>query len=318
MHISVIVPCFNEERLLPFFLDYYTSFCDHITIFDGLSTDKSREVVMSYMDRTSCEIELRVVKSPGIIDVFDPSVASLERNPFRSLHYIRSEGWRTLAPRHLDWVFTVDCDEFLWHPLGVRKKLEGYTRQCVSHEARYLGPVSTVVQMMSRTFPSCGPLPSTIRQGWIEPGVAAAKRVAFRPAFNPSHEFAEFDSEFSDEPIRERMFLLHYARLGFEHFVTKSKEKLSRLSEHNLQRNLSFHLGPWSCMMQSHFDALFSCATSIPDVTHPQAGKLAEKLAEASRTPLDQPSRLRDLKTEISVLQAKIRDEANTRPPHSQ
>ena len=35
MRIVAICVCYNEEKLLPFFLDYYTSFCDEIVFFDG-------------------------------------------------------------------------------------------------------------------------------------------------------------------------------------------------------------------------------------------------------------------------------------------
>jgi len=39
MRITAITQCKNEEKILPFFLDYYTSFCDEIIIFDGNSAD---------------------------------------------------------------------------------------------------------------------------------------------------------------------------------------------------------------------------------------------------------------------------------------
>ena len=40
--------CWNEERMLPFMLDYYSAFVDRFYIYDNSSTDSTSAVVKKY------------------------------------------------------------------------------------------------------------------------------------------------------------------------------------------------------------------------------------------------------------------------------
>jgi len=48
MIIHAHILAFNEEKILPFTLDYYSSFCKKIFIYDNMSTDSSDDIYEQY------------------------------------------------------------------------------------------------------------------------------------------------------------------------------------------------------------------------------------------------------------------------------
>jgi glycosyltransferase involved in cell wall biosynthesis len=48
MKIHVYIISYNEEKLLPFTLDYYSTFCEKIFVYDNYSTDSSDEIYKKY------------------------------------------------------------------------------------------------------------------------------------------------------------------------------------------------------------------------------------------------------------------------------
>lgn len=44
MIIHAHILAWNEEKILPFTLDYYSSFCEKIFIHDNMSTDSSDDI----------------------------------------------------------------------------------------------------------------------------------------------------------------------------------------------------------------------------------------------------------------------------------
>ena len=48
MLIDAYIVCWNEEKLLPFTLDYYSSFCDTIHLLDNHSSDDSLKIAATY------------------------------------------------------------------------------------------------------------------------------------------------------------------------------------------------------------------------------------------------------------------------------
>ena len=48
MKIHAYIISYNEEKLLPFTLDYYSTFCEKIFVYDNYSTDSSDEIYKKY------------------------------------------------------------------------------------------------------------------------------------------------------------------------------------------------------------------------------------------------------------------------------
>jgi len=48
MQIELYAVAWNEEKIIEYFLRYYSAFCDKIVIYDNESTDRTPEIVRSY------------------------------------------------------------------------------------------------------------------------------------------------------------------------------------------------------------------------------------------------------------------------------
>ena len=48
MKIHAYIISYNEEKLLPFTLDYYSTFCEKIFVYDNYSTDSSDNIYKNY------------------------------------------------------------------------------------------------------------------------------------------------------------------------------------------------------------------------------------------------------------------------------
>ena len=93
MKIEVFAVCYNEERIMPYFLRHYSQFAE-IFIFDNHSTDRSVEIAQ---------------KGGAHVSLFDTGGtfddgANLE---------IKEHCWRDSKA---DWVIVIDLDEFVYHP----------------------------------------------------------------------------------------------------------------------------------------------------------------------------------------------------------
>ena len=232
MKIRVISCCLNEEEMLPFYLDYYSSFADKIVIFDGGSTDKSIEIIKSY---NKTEI---IQNDHPLMD---------ERN----LTGIRNEAYK-VDRESWDWQIVVDIDEFIYDK-NLLDKLEYFKSKNITL------PDVIGYDMYSLEFPIFRKgeyIIDTIRTGkrndeW------QSKKVIFNPhqvninyglgchACCPTGNVVK-----SNEPL----FLLHYNYIGYDHFIKRHKFNSQRMSQFNLKNNLAYHIPMFSTMTRNEFE----------------------------------------------------------------
>src|SRR6516165_10860911 len=106
MVIHLYALAWNEEVIMPYFLRYYSDFCDKIVIYDNESTDKTVEIVNSFPNT-----EIRSWNSNNQID--DHLYLRVKNNCYKESRGIA------------DWVIVGDADEFLFHP-NLKERLEYY------------------------------------------------------------------------------------------------------------------------------------------------------------------------------------------------
>ncbi len=89
--IDVFAICYNEEVMLPFFIDHYKKMGANITIIDNQSTDKSRQII----EKSGCKY-----------------MAFNSNNQIRDDLYlkIKNNCWKQSKA---DWVIVCDIDEFI-------------------------------------------------------------------------------------------------------------------------------------------------------------------------------------------------------------
>jgi glycosyltransferase involved in cell wall biosynthesis len=127
MNMVCITIAWNEEELLPVFLNHYDKICSKIIVYDNESDDRTAEI---------CDlhplVERRVYKTDGQIrdDVY------IE---------IKNNAWKEF--RDYDWVCVLDLDEFVYHE-NLELLLETCKRKNISI------PQTTGYSMWSESMPN--------------------------------------------------------------------------------------------------------------------------------------------------------------------
>jgi len=233
MRIRVIACCLNEEDMLPFFLQHYSSFVDEILIFDGGSTDRSYDIIKQWP-----KAKLFIRQD----DVMDERLLTGVRNDF---YKVGRENW--------DFVIIVDVDELLWHT-NIISKLQIYKDEGVTI------PKVTGYDMYSKTFPNFNPNKTIIDQ--IKTGKRndewQSKNCIFNPkAVDINYEFGCHRCHPTGNVVYNsfpELLLLHYNHVGFSHFIKRHKFNAARMSEFNKQHNLAFHIPLWAKMTEEEFN----------------------------------------------------------------
>lgn len=208
MKLCVITLCFNEDIILPFFIRHYEQFADRIVFYDGMSTDRTREII------SACPIaELRDLDTGGQLD--DGANIAVKNNAYRSM-----DG---------DWFIIVDCDEFLVHP-----DLRGFLAKC--DELNINAVRCEGWNMIGDAVPEGGSLIAAMAEGVRDDYTIAFfdklalirkdADVQFAPG---AHQFELRNGRRAPGlPVK----LLHYKWLSLDY--VRSKARKLRLSQNNL------------------------------------------------------------------------------------
>jgi glycosyltransferase involved in cell wall biosynthesis len=218
MIIHAHILAFNEEKILPFTLDYYSKFCEKIFIYDNMSTDGSDEIYKKYTN-------VIVIKWSS-------------NNEINELNYtnIKSNGYRQES-RDADWVIVCDCDEILYHP-RLLDKLKMYKENGVTV------PRINGHDMVSETFPEYdgGLITDKIKTG-SEVYPPFCKNIVFNPKLDVQFGIGGHSFQ-ANNPVYSNgvdLKLLHYKFLGVEYVERIYQARAERLSEFNKQNKFGEH-----------------------------------------------------------------------------
>jgi hypothetical protein len=208
----------NEEKLLPFTLDHYSSFSDKIFIHDNMSDDSTDDIVNIYP-----KAQIHKWESNGQMD--ELTQVNKRNNDYKKFS------------RDADWVIVCDCDEFLYHPniLGVllKYKNEGVT---VPKIQGYV--------MASNVFPKYdGKLITEKIKIGEESDPMGSKNIIFNPKIDMlfgegSHRFTSNNTIFSNDV---ELKLLHYRFLSKQYLNNIYKSRSERLSSDTKRRGWNGH-----------------------------------------------------------------------------
>ena len=95
--IAVITLCYNESKIIPFVIDYWRRFAEHVYVFDNGSTDNSIEMLSSYHWITV--IDYSHLTGNKLDDIMNMNI----KNNF----------WKTIKHNY-DWIVVCDFDECLY------------------------------------------------------------------------------------------------------------------------------------------------------------------------------------------------------------
>ena len=217
--IHVYAACYNEEKILPYFLRHYGRIASKIVIYDNESTDRSVEIIKSYPNT-----EVIAYQTSEKFDEF-------------KLVHIRDTAWKKSRGK-ADWVIVVDADEFLYHP-DLAGRLKSYRQKGVTIS------VPEGFDMVSDTFPkSEGMIYDEVKSGvknkafdkpcifdpnaiyetnyWVGCHTATPKGVV---NYGPCGEFK----------------LLHFRFLGLDYLLERQESGKARLSEDQIKHGFNSH-----------------------------------------------------------------------------
>jgi len=236
LKIRVIACCKNEEAILPFFLQYYSSFVDEIVLYDGGSTDKSLEIISSYP-------KAKVI-STGNNDKIDDLF----------LTKIRNEAYKE-GREQWDWQIVVDTDEFVYHP-NLLQKLREYKANKIDL------PRVAGYQMYSTTFPKYNSDKTIIDQ--IQTGRRSPIYLNKNVLFDPKtveidysvgcHEYDEGVKYSGYARSPKEIMLLHYRWISYHYFLNKNIYVSNRLSEINIKNGWGGHTIQAAKMSEEEFN----------------------------------------------------------------
>ena len=218
MKIHAYILTYNEEAILPFTLDYYSSFCDKIIVYDNESTDSSDEIFKRYKN---------------------VSVVKWKSDTINELNYlqIKNNAYKNSRKDNVDYVIVCDCDELLYHE-NLLEKLEEYKKEGITV------PLIDGHDMVSEEFPSYDGdlITNKIKIGskTYEP---MCKNIIFNPDLDVQygiggHSFQAINAKYSKE---RELKLLHYKFLGKDYVKNIYISRAKRLSQFNKQNKFGEH-----------------------------------------------------------------------------
>jgi len=218
MIIHAHILAFNEEKILPFTLDYYSRFCEKIFVYDNMSTDNSDEIYKKY--------------EKVIVIKWDSN------NSFNDFYNkeIKNNGYKNYS-RNADWAIICDCDEFLYHP-NLINLLKYYKRIGVDI------PEIDGRDMVAETFPTYdGRLITELVQIGSDTYEPMCKNIIINPKKDVFFGFGAHQSFCNDcvKSLDKELKLLHYKFLGKEYVLKMYDDRLKRLSEFNIKHGFGVH-----------------------------------------------------------------------------
>ena len=220
MKIHAHIIAWNEEKMLPFTLDYYSEFCEKIFVYDNMSTDGSDKIYEKYDNVTVVKWET-------------------EDNKYndKTLAEMKSNVYKVSRKDKVDWVIMCDCDEYLYHE-NLLDKLKEYKEQGITM------PKTDGHDMFSEEFPEYdGELLTDKVKIGSETYAPMCKNIIFDPmldiVFRPgAHSSAARGAVVSNEA---ELKMLHYKFLGKEYVLDRYGKLADQLSDFNLRTGYSGH-----------------------------------------------------------------------------
>ena len=236
MEIDVFAICYNEEKMLPYFMRYYSQFANTINIYDNFSTDKSRNIIMEYNN-------VSIIPYDSNNQIRDDIYLEIKNSCYKN--------------SKADWVIVCDIDEFVYHP-NLLEALEN-SKATVIRPAGY--------EMFSENFPSGDSMIfDQIKTGIPYPN--SSKTCLFKPDvdinFTPGcHLSNPTGNVILDE--NSEIKLLHYKHLSRDYVIERYRNYVNRLSDINKKKKWGYHYSQTENEINKWFDKNLSIVENVVD-----------------------------------------------------
>ena len=250
MKLAVICAVYNEELLLPRFLDYYSPQVDQIFLLDNESTDGGRSIAGRYSN-----VAISTYSSGG---KFNDGALSLAYDKKR----------RECAAEY-DFVILADCDEFIV-PKGGLSIRDAIQRVLLdesdgTHREFFWTHGFNMWAAPGDSPYDHGRPPWAQRHSGIESEVYS-KPCVIRPGsslqyVHGRHNFVGKDSWKASAIRSAPFYLLHYIGIDEEFFVKRSMDRTARFSEDNVRLKTS---SQYAGKVEADYRGLFKASSVDP------------------------------------------------------
>ena len=242
MPIHLYTSTWNEEAMVPFFLQHYEPLVDRIIVYDDHSTDRTVQLL-----RASSKVEVRPLQR--------------EAESFIDKHVQLFETCWQESRGQADWVCLADMDEFIfhpeWHQYLAEQKSTGVTMiQALGYD------------MISAEFPPAGTaLATSLVKG--ERDLHLDKTPLFAPDAIEQINHAVGRHRCAPVgrvtlPRQYRMQLRHYKNLGLDYVLARTHALATRLTNDDVARNWSLHYLRDDDSLRATFFEKLARAVEIP------------------------------------------------------
>lgn len=255
MSIHLYAACWNEERIIPFFLRHYEPLVDRIVIYDDGSTDRSVELL-----RASPKVEVRPFKRAA--------------ESYLDAHLILFESCWQESRGHADWVCLVDLDEFLFHPdwdlyLAAQKDAGVTLIKAVGYD------------MVSEDFPPAdAALATLLTRG--QRSHTLDKTALFDP--DAIEQINHIVGRHLCYPVgrvvplaKHGMQLRHFKTLGLDYVLARTHALAGRVNDDDLARGWSAHYLRDDDSIRAEFQRQLAEAQPVPSPSRTKLKKKPEK-----------------------------------------
>ena len=240
MKIVAYTLCWNEEKMLPFYLRHYERFCDKIIIYDNLSSDASLDIAKKHP-----KVEVRQYGASEIDE--------------RAYLTIKNESYMEQRGK-ADWVIVGDCDEFFY-----ASDVVGLLGRAMRQKAAII--CTEGYEMVADGFP----IDDGKSQIWklvgtgVESG-AFSKRVCFSPDVDMNFSAGCHHCYPKGKNVRVsgcHASLLHYKWLGVDYVGAKYGAYQERLSRYNKDRDFGSEYGKSRLEIEERYKSLSSMKLQV-------------------------------------------------------
>lgn len=208
LKINLITKTYNSEKILPYFFKHYDQFVTNYYIWDNMSTDGTRGLLIANPKVT-------------MFDNLETEFDDYKHKEFKN------NAWKGF--KDCDFIINCDVDEFLYHP-----NIETILSECKECNHTLIG--SYGYQMFSEKYPTEDfQIYDIIKTGIRE--MNYDKPIIFNPEINPEYSFGAhkcLNHYYVDCGIK----LLHFKMIGKE-FIEDILKRNERLSARNKKERLS-------------------------------------------------------------------------------
>ncbi len=216
VHMHVL--CWNEEKMIPYFLNHYENYVDRIIIYDNKSNDGSTRLLKKHPKTNIMSYDTKG-------EIRDDAYLQIKNNAWKN------------SVNEADIVIVCDMDEFLY-----TDDLRKYLIDFHNSDSTIVKPEGYDMISESFEFDYTKKLTDLVNTGYRNSHFD--KLVMFKPKNINSinynfgcHVAAPIGNvKYFDKPIK----LLHYKRLGLDYFLNKMSIYKKRISDFNKKNKLGF------------------------------------------------------------------------------